>query len=379
MKSGIFLVVGLFSLLGVAHTLPATEPDRYAAVRGPCNFIFPQDHGVHPNHRVEWWYYTGNLEDEDGRAFGFQFTVFRSRLAAPGEYPGPAQPSPWRTEQVYLGHAAISDINGRRFLRADEAVRGAVGLAGIDRSGETVRVYLKDWQAVLAPEKHLVAANGANFSYAFELTPQKPLTAHGEGGYSRKGRRPESASCYYSITRFAVEGKLTLGPSHHDVTGTAWMDREYSSAPLEDDLTGWDWFSLQFEDGSDLMFFFLRNDDGGLSEASSGTLVDSDGNVVTLTADDMQVEDLAFWTSPESGGRYPIRRRLVSPRLGLDLTVAARLDDQEMRSERSTAVNYYEGSVIFEGRLGAQPAAGVGYLEMTGYDAKFGSRRESDR
>ncbi|MGW8195396.1 MAG: lipocalin family protein, partial [Desulforhopalus sp.] len=217
------------------------------------------------------------------------------------------------------------------------------------------------------------------FSYALELTPQKPVIAHGEGGYSRKGRRPESASCYYSITRFTVKGELIVDQSHHDVTGTAWMDREYSSENLEDDLSGWDWFSLQFEDGRDLMFFFLRRDDGSFSEASSGTLVGSDGQAEQLTADDIHVEDLAFWTSPESGARYPIRRRLVSPRLDMDVTVSARLDDQEMSSERSTGVTYYEGSVIVEGRLGSQQAEGVGYLEMTGYDMKFGSRRKPHR
>ena len=148
----------------------------------------------------------------------------------------------------------------------------------------------------------------------------------------------------------------------------------YEVITLENDLSGWDWFSLHFEDGRDLMFFFLRRDDGSFSGASSGTLVGSDGQAEKLTADDIQVEDLAFWTSPESGGRYPIRRRLVSPRLDMDVTVRARLDDQEMRSERSTDVTYYEGSVMVEGRLDSQPAAGVGYLEMTGYDMKFGSR-----
>ncbi|MDX2417908.1 MAG: lipocalin-like domain-containing protein, partial [Xanthomonadales bacterium] len=273
----LLVLVGIYGFLNAPHNLWAAEPDGYAAVQGPCNFVFPRDHGAHPNHRFEWWYYTGNLEDEQGRPFGFQFTIFRSRQAAPGSFLHPERPSPWRTEQVYLGHAAVSDIAGQRFLQADEAARGAVGLAGVDLSNDTVRVYFKDWQAVIAPHKHRIAASGANFSYAFELTPQKLVTAHGDSGYSRKGRRPESASCYYSITRFAVRGELILGKSHHNLTGTAWMDQEYSSENLEDDLSGWDWFSLHFEDGKDLMYFFLRQDDGSLSEASSGTLVGSDG------------------------------------------------------------------------------------------------------
>jgi len=374
-----FIFVGLFSFLAVPHNLCATEPDGYAAVRGPCNFVFPKDYGIHPDHRTEWWYYTGNLKDEQGRPFGFQFTVFRSRLAAPGKYPTPVHPSPWRTEQVYWGHAAVSDIAGQQFLQADEAARGAVGLAGVNLAGDTVQVYFKNWQALIGPQKHHIAASGKHFSYALDLTPKKPVTANGEGGYSRKGRRPESASCYYSITRFAVQGELILGQSHHSVNGTAWMDREYSSEFLEDNLTGWDWFALHFEDGQDLMYFFLRLDDGSLSEASSGTLVSSDGKVEKLTANDMQVEDLAFWTSPESGARYPIRRRLISPRLGLDVTVTARLDDQEMSSERSSGMNYYEGSVAVAGRQGSHPIAGLGYMEMTGYDIKFGSRRERNR
>lgn len=350
--------------------------EGYAVVDGPCNFVFPRDHGPHENHRTEWWYYTGNVEDEEGRAFGFQFTIFRSRLEEPGKHAPPENPSPWRSEQVYIVHAAVSDINGQKFYHAEDTARGAAGLAGADVVGVTTQVFIKNARARIGEDRHTLKVEFEDFGYALTLTPEKPIVAHGDGGYSLKGKKYVSASCYYSITRFAVEGAITLRGRKHTVKGQAWWDREYSSEYLEDDIEGWDWFALQLDDGSDFKCFFLRMTDGAFSTASSGTFVDADGTVTLLQHTDFSVEDVGFWQSDENSARYPVVRRVKASKLGLDLLVRTRLENQEMRNTDDTGVEYYEGSVAVEGTRAGRALKGLGYLEMTGYAGALNERLE---
>jgi predicted secreted hydrolase len=354
----------------------AMAAEGYAVVDGPCQFEFPRDHGPHENHRTEWWYYTGNLEDEDGRAFGFQFTIFRSRLEAPGLHAPPEKPSPWRSEQIYIVHAAVTDITGEAFYHAEETARGSAGLAGalVDSTG--AQVFIGNAQAHIQEDRHSLKVAFKDFSYDLNLKPQKPIIAHGDGGYSLKGIKPQSASCYYSITRFAVQGEIRIKGRRHKVRGQAWWDREYASEILEEDVAGWDWFALQLSDGSDFKCFFMRKKEGGFSTASSGTFVDANGEVLLLKHSDMSVEDLGFWESAANGARYPILRRLRVPKLGLDLLVRSRLEDQEMRNTEDTGIAYYEGSVSVEGTRGKRSVTGLGYLEMTGYAGELGERLE---
>ena len=346
--------------------------DGFLQVTGPCRLSFPADHSPHPDYRTEWWYYTGNVTDGDNRRFGFQLTFFRSGLQPPDkreQWPDPA--SAWRTDQIYLAHAAISDISGGRHLQAERMARPVLSLAGADQVGRTVTIHVHGWQAVIAPESHRLQAGTDAFALSLELTPDKPPVMHGDSGYSRKGESTEQASCYYSFTRLQANGILTVDGNRHGVQGSAWMDHEFSTAPLQPGITGWDWFSLQLSDQTEVMIFLLRQPDGTLNPASSGTVVMPSGQTRHLPYGDVRIEPLSFWTSPQSGARYPVKWKVAIATLQLALTVTSNLDDQEMRTPESTNVVYWEGSVYATGTRDEKAIDGVGYVELTGYAKPF--------
>jgi len=349
-----------------------SQDQNYLKVEGPCSLQFPEDHGAHPGYRTEWWYYTGNLTDAGGRRFGFQLTLFRRQIVPPGseqQWPRPA--SRWRTQQLYLGHAALTDIEGGRHLFQEEIAREALSLSGTRRQNDRVRVFLRDWEIEITPAGHRLQASAEEFSFQLSLKPEKRPVLHGEQGYSRKGSRPDMASCYYSFTRLAARGSIDLNTEKFAVGGQAWMDHEFSTAPLEPGLEGWDWFSLQLDNGAELMLFRLRRASGGFHPASSGTYVFADGTTRTILQDDFDLRVLERWKSPASGAEYPVEWRLTIPSLDTELQVEANLAAQEMRTTASTGVTYWEGSVSVAGTTGGRLTAGSGYVELTGYAEPF--------
>jgi len=340
----------------------------YRAVTGPCGLEFPRDHGPHPDYRIEWWYYTGNLRTEAGRPFGFQLTFFRSRMVPPGaEKDWPRPPSAWRTAQWMIGHAALSDVEGERFFQAEDIARAAAGLAGARMEDEVVRVFLKNWSMELGPSAHRLRAAADDFSLDLTLAPVKPLVLHGEEGYDSKGSTPERASCYYSFTRLRARGTVGVRGETLPVEGLAWMDHEFSSGPLEEGVAGWDWLGLQLDDGTELMAYVLRQRNGGAAPASGGTFVEASGETVALGRDDFRMEAVDHWESPETGARYPSRWKVEVPSLGLSLRVVPALAAQEMRTEATTRVTYWEGSVSVRGTARGGAVEGRGYVELTGY------------
>jgi predicted secreted hydrolase len=376
MRSGRYIPIAagiLFSFFLLFFMLPAPAwPDGYSEVTGPCDLTFPADHGSHPGYRTEWWYYTGNVADGASKKYGFQLTFFRTRLAPPGdEKSWPSNPSPWRTDQVFLAHAALTDIGAKRFFYDEKVARGAAGLAGVKQTNGNTTIFLEGWSADVGGFQQRLKAFTPSFSLNLLCEPLKPLVLHGTEGYSLKGDRPESASCYYSFTRLATSGTLTVDGKRHPVRGTAWMDHEFSSAPLEQDLVGWDWFGLQLNDDTELMVYLLRRRDGGYSEASSGTFVNSSGVAVHLSHRDFKVEVLDHWKSRRSGATYPSRWRIHVLPLDIELNVVPNLADQELITTRSTQVTYWEGSVSVTGKAKEKLLKGVGYVEMTGYAKPF--------
>lgn len=340
----------------------------YLSVTGPCRLTFPDDHGEHPGYRTEWWYYTGNLRTEPQHSFGFQLTIFRRRISPPRSLRSwPDLPSRWRTSQIYLGHAAVTDVDGARHLFAESAARSALGLSGVRQSGDRTTVFLNKWSIDIQPEVHRLQAGGSDFSFDLQLHPLKPVVMHGDQGYSRKGDGTERASCYYSYTRLQSTGSIRLGEKVFAVKGYSWMDHEFSTAPLQPGIDGWDWFSLQLADGSDLMIYRLRQAGGGLHPASSGTLIEAGGEAVGLSASDFQVDVLHHWKSPHSGATYPSGWRLRVDRAAIDIVVNTRLSDQELQTGATTGVTYWEGSVSASGTAKGRPVEGKGYVELTGY------------
>ncbi len=321
----------------------------------------PRDHAAHPAQRIEWWYYTGNLAAADGRRFGYQLTFFRV-----GVDPSPANPSRWAVRDLHLAHFAISDLGRGRHAYADRLNRDGVGWAGA--RADTYRVWNEDWEATLdASGRHRLRAADARIALDLVLDEGKPVVLHGEAGYSRKGPSPGNASHYYSLTRMPTRGTLTVDGERVQVTGASWMDHEFGTSFLEPGQVGWDWFSIQLDDGSEVMLFQIRRSDGSADPFASGTLVGADGRARPLGAGAFQLKAGDTWTSPRSGGRYPVAWQVWLPGEDLALEVRAAFPAQELRTEDSTAVTYWEGAIEVRGTRRGRPVTGRGYLEMTGY------------
>lgn len=367
----VFLCAALASawLAREPQPTPATQrnDDAIAALSAPHDgqgfaraeqvraFEFPRDHGPHAEFRSEWWYFTGHLRDAHGRAFGFQLTLFRFELAAPMA----ASPSAWRTPRVLLGHFALTDIEGQRFHAFERLSRAVPSIAGATTSPPAV--WLDDWRIENdgASGWHLRAAQ-QGYAIDLRLSETSATVLQGEQGLSRKSAAPGNASYYYSIPRLAARGSVTLPDGPREVSGEAWLDREWSTSALSRQQAGWDWFALQLADGGSLMFYRLRMRDGGSSPFSAGTYVDSAGRQQALTAMDVRITSQGTWTSPHSGRSYPQGWRLEVPSVGLSVALAPRVADQEWRGR----FKYWEGAVTVT-RDGTPD--GLGYLEMTGY------------
>jgi predicted secreted hydrolase len=324
-------------------------------------FRFPRDHASHPEYKIEWWYYTGNVSAQDGRRFGYQITFFRIGVDA-----NPANPSRWAVRDLFMTHLAVTDIDGGTYQFAERINRAGVGWAGAN--WEDYRVWNEDWEARLEDSGcHKLRAFESGLGIDLELEPGKPPVIHGERGISQKGAQVGNASHYYSLTRMPTRGLLKMEGKEQRVTGLSWMDHEFGTSFLEKGQLGWDWLSLQLEDGNDLMLFQLRRADGSPDPHSSGTLVEPGGRFVRLDSECFRMEAGERWRSPQSGASYPIAWRIRIPAQNLDLTVKAAVANQELRTEKSTGVTYWEGSIIVSGTRQGRQVHGRGYLEMTGY------------
>jgi predicted secreted hydrolase len=326
----------------------------------PRVFVFPGDHGPHPGFRNEWWYVTGNLDGDGGERFGFELTIFRFALTPAL----PAAESDWRSNQVYIAHFAVTDAGRERFYAAERYSRGALGLAGA--SADPFRVWIDDWEMGVAergqPERWRLRASDPEFALDIWLTAAKPPVLNGVDGLSQKSAEPGNASYYYSITRWLTDGTLRLRDDEFRVSGLSWLDREWSSSALAADQLGWDWFALQFSDGSELMFYNLRKLDGSQDEHSAGTWIAADGTSRHIDRDEIDIAVTDTWDSPE-GGRYPSAWTLRFPEKGLSLDIRPVMADQEL----FTTVRYWEGAVDVQGERQGESIEGRGYVELTGY------------
>lgn len=375
-----FLVGGLFlwrqpaaPATAQASLLPLlTEEDTAGFARAtlPNNIQFPRDFGPHPEYQTEWWYYTGNLEGENGRLFGYQFTIFRRALTP--ENPQSAihnSQSAWRSNQIYLAHFAISDIANNAFYPHERFSRGAAGLAGAQ--AEPYRVWLEDWLIEeIAPGQVRLLAQTGQVGLDLVLTQTLPPILHGDGGLSPKGPEPGNASYYYSQVRQQSVGTVRIGNEVISVTGLSWKDHEYSTSALSPGAIGWDWFSLQFDNGTALMFFQIRRDDGTLEPFSSGTFIAADGTTTHLERADWELTVTDTWASPTSGAEYPAGWRIRVPKLALELEGKPLMPNQEL----NVSTVYWEGAVEFNGTLAGERVRARGYIEMTGYAGSMEGR-----
>ena len=324
-------------------------------------FDFRRDHVSHPDYKIEWWYYTGNLAARDGHRFGYQLTFFRV-----GVDKQPNNPSRWAVRDLFMAHLAVTDIDGKKFKYAEKLNRAGVGWAGAETN--VYRVWNEDWEAKQDEQQHtLLTAYDENFGIEFALEPGKAPIIHGANSVSQKGAQPGNASHYYSQTRMPTRGAIMIEGQRFEVSGDSWMDHEFGTSFLEKEQRGWDWLALQLDDGTDLMLYQFRRQDGSLDLHTSGTIIDAAGKAEKIAAADFVLQPVNKWRSPNTGAEYPTQWKVKIPSHNLDLEINATLDNQELMTNGSTGVSYWEGAIVVSGKNNNHIIKGRGYLEMTGY------------
>ena len=334
-------------------------------------WAFPQDHWARPGYRTEWWYFTGRLNAEEDRQFGYQFTFFRVGLLTDR----PDFGSDWAAQDLLMGHAAVSDLREGRHVFSELLYRAVPLLSGFNPYPDSLIAWSRGPAGT--DGQWTLRWNGEAFDFemrddaqgaAFRLStrPLKPMIFEGPNGYSRKGDGLTAASQYYSFTRLRTEGTLSLGGRMWRVRGESWMDKEFGSNQLNEKQMGWDWFSLQLDDGREVMLYLLR-DATGKVDFARGTLVSRTGEARYLAREAWSVRPTATWKSPHTGAAYPARWVVELPGEGLRLEVVPELADQENLARLTGGLFYWEGAVSVTS--GGQ-TVGRGYVELTGYGTK---------
>jgi len=356
MKSSAFCAALLLAIF------PALDAPYRAALPG-YRYEFPRDFFAHPEFQTEWWYTTGNVKTADGRSFGFELTFFRQ-----AESRDEAKRGAWDLRDIYLAHLALSDLGGGRFYHSERINRGGPGIAGINPAAG--KVWNGNWFTVWNRNgSQQLAAHSGEFQFDFTLKPEKAPVIHGENGVSQKAEGAGHASHYFSQTRLATTGTIVLQGRHFAVSGLSWMDHEFFTHQLAADQTGWDWFSIQLEDKTELMLFILRRRDGLIDTFSAGTYVDAAGKATHLRATEFSLTPTGTtWKSAQTGASYPIAWNIAVPKMAIALSAGTKLPPQELTATPKLAPAYWEGSMEFSGTCSGKEIRGVGYLEMTGYD-----------
>ncbi len=354
----------IFNCVAITLAIGALAADWRIAAPG-WKYEFPRDHHAHRDFKTEWWYFTGNLFDAEGHRFGYELTFFRQGIRPLAERDPHA--SRFIVDELKFAHFAITDVTRQRFSFEQKMSRGAFGEAGFD-DGKRI-AWIDNWSLIEKDENIFeLTASGEAGVIRLALRSAKPPIVHGENGVSVKSAGGVNASHYYSIPRLETTGDLTVNGIGHAFRGESWFDHEWSSSQLGEGQVGWDWLCLQWEDGSELMLYRMRLENGGTDPSSSGTWIAPDGTATHLRASDFQMTPTAFWKSKSGNVPYPIGWKIELPAQRLAFTVKAVLEDQELKLG---PITYWEGAVDAIGARDGKPGRGRGYLELTGYAGKL--------
>jgi predicted secreted hydrolase len=334
------------------------DAQEYKLALPGYKFEFPRDYFNHEEYQTEWWYYTGNLRAKDGHRFGFELTFFRQGVSRASNN------DPWFVRDLWMAHLALSDVAGQRFYHEERLNRAGPGIAGVDE--KTGLVWNGNWQARIGEREEDLSGVAARFGLGLKLLAAKAPVIHGQNGVSQKAEGAGHASHYFSLTRLLTTGSIDVEGKTYVVDGTSWMDHEFFTGSMVADETGWDWLSVQLDDGSELMLYRLRHRDGSIDPYSSGSYVDAQGKSEFLAAKDFVMTPVGDnWSSPATKASYPLRWHVSAAKLQLEFDVTTPLRDQELVS--TYGPSYWEGTVDIQGTRRGATLRGVGYLEMTGY------------
>lgn len=341
------------------HEYPKIEKGR--------ELTFPRDHFAHPEFRTEWWHYNGHLDAEDGSKYGFELVFFTRRTDMDNNLGVPFRNN--FSNPAHMSHFAVIDLQKNKLFFEDKKTKDYLDKgANAGALADSFFVWNENWSAKQIGDTQILSASMKNYDLSIGLKPRKPFVLNGENGYFEKSAGPKFArgTFYIAFTRLVGDGYLFVEGKPKKVHATVWMDHEYGSKQLAPDQVGWDWFSLQFNDGSELMIYMLKQSDGTWGEQSKGTYIAADGKATSLKKDSFRIEKLRKWRSLKSGAKYTLDWHIRALPLDLDVTVKPMIDDAEINSRNSTKVIYWEGMVKAEGTKGGHPISAKGYMELCG-------------
>ena len=346
----------------VSNTLGSADTTGFEKAVNERKFVFPFDNGAHHSFRTEWWYFTGNLSTKEGKNFGYQFTIFRNAISPLKQDTASA----WRSSQVYMGHFTLTDIDNDKFYFFERFSRDGNKLAGVEAN--PFKLWIEDWTVTETRKGNhefpdvTLSAKDKDISVEFNLELLKSVILQGENGLSKKSNDFGNASYYYSATKIKTSGKINVKGKEYSVDGFSWLDREWSTSALSQNQKGWDWFSLQLDNNTELMYYQLRNKDGSVDASSKGSIVLPDGVKENLKPKDVILKPTGEWKN-NIGKVYPSGWKLSIPSRNIELTVIPAIKNQEL----DVTVKYWEGSVVINGNYLGKNVNGKGYVELTGY------------
>ncbi len=348
-------------ILGMMIVPALTDSEYWRFADAEYRMAFPRDHANHPDYRLESWTFAANLQSKEGRAFACQVRFVRAGLNFK-----PDNASRWAVRDLYFTQWTITDENDRRFLHGDRINRAGIGWAGAEN--ERMRVWNEDWEAAETPQGgfRLRAAEKTS-TIELNFDRGKPAILHGENGLVQKGEFSINATRFYSLSRMRAQGAVVIDGQRFDVEGMGWFDHEFGASTEEKDQQGWDRFAVQFDDGTELLVFRIRNQSGLTTEQSFGTWISPDGVAQKINADQFQLDSLSQWKSKDSSATYPAEWRLQIPGRSLDLTLRPTVAAQEIPGTDAVGGAFWLGSIRAEGRIGGRPVQGRGRMELTGY------------
>jgi predicted secreted hydrolase len=316
--------------------------------------LLPEDHYDHSNFRNEWWYFTGNLKDTNQKEFGYQFTIFRFNNNQDDIN------SLWSASDIYLGHLAISDIDEAKYFSKEVFFRNSeLGFAGGDIQQN--KIWISNWEIKFDGDTVHLSARQDELIVDLILESKSPPVYHGDNGYSEKGSENTNASYYYSITDYETNGKITINNKIHEVSGKSWFDHEWSSGVLPNDVVGWDWFSLRFDEGSQLMIYQLRDNAGLPTKFSAGTFIEKNTQVIKLNSEQFELNPVGNWNSDLTDISYPLQWEIKISDLNINIRIKPKINNQEFNN----TIIYWEGAVNILNN--SNQRIGEGYMELTGY------------
>lgn len=311
---------------------------------------------------LEWWYFTGHLNSGKNR-FGFEFCIFKLHPKALRF--GFIPLSFVKKEPFLICHIAITDKNKKTFFSYQNS-----GIIDSDTIEYGKLDLSLDKSRIVFSKNFKINSEFINLN----LKPIKKIVKHFEHGYGLTYEKPKHKTYYVTFPRLVAKGSIKLKGKKYNVSGLAWFDHQKCNLPHMTPVVGWDWFSILFDDNTELMFFRLRDKKGISEKHLGGSFIDRDGKLTKLLPKDVVLSSISEWKSQKTGIVYPSGWVMQVPKLDISIKILPCVNEQEMDTILTSMTSYWEDACDVSGTKSGNKIKGQSYVELVGYDKRIISR-----